>query len=288
MRFLPVTLIIVLGSSLFVALVINPMLTSVYMKIKEDEVDFKRILKKSFILFVIGVLFIVGGLSLNIKALNAIGLLLIVAGVLRVINTKWLTPATLWFQNKLLPQMESLYEKNLKFALSGKRPKYFFLGTFGLLIVSFILFAVFPPKTLFFPETPPKQVYVYLEYPIGTDIEVTKKLSYDIENKIQDYLTKYEVDGSNFLITSVIGQVGEGTSDPNQGQQGGTTPNKARITVDFVKFIERGGISTNDVLIEIRELLQGFPGVNITVDRPSDGPPAGAPKIGRASCRERV
>lgn len=277
MRFLPVTLIIVLGSSLFVALVINPMLTSVYMKIKEDEVDFNRILKKSVIIFIIGVIFIIGGILLNIKSLNAIGLLLVVAGILRIVNTKWLTPATAWFQDTLLPRMENLYERNLKFALHGKRPRLFFLGTFGLLILSFILFGLFPPKVLFFPETPPKQVYVYLEYPIGTDIEVTNKLSYEIENQIQEHLKKFERDGSNFLITSVIGQVGEGTSDPNQGQQGGTTPNKARITVDFVKFIERDGIDTNDVLIEIRELLQGFPGVNITVDRPADGPPAGAP-----------
>jgi len=277
MRFLPITLIIVLGSSLFVALVINPMLTSVYMKIKEDEVDFKRILKYSIILFFVGVVFIVGGLMLKIKALNAIGLLLVLAGLLRVINTKLLTPATLWFQNKLLPQLENIYERNLKFALHGKRPRLFFLGTFGLLILSFMLFGMFPPKVLFFPETPPKQVYVYLEYPIGTDIEVTNKLSKEIEDKIQNHLKKYEIDGSNFLITSVIGQVGEGTSDPNQGQQGGTTPNKARITVDFVKFIERDGMDTNDVLIEIRELLYDFPGVNITVDRPADGPPAGAP-----------
>ena len=153
----------------------------------------------------------------------------------------------------------------------------FFLGTFALLIFSFILFTVFPPKVLFFPETPPKQVYVYLEYPIGTDIAETNKLSIEVENKIQDHLKKYEINGDNFLITSVIGQVGEGTSDPNQGQQGGTTPNKARITVDFVKFIERDGIETNDVLIEIRDLLQDFPGVYITVDRPADGPPAGAP-----------
>jgi len=277
MRFLPITLIIVLGSSLFVALVINPMLTSVYMKVKEDEVDFKRILKYSILLFFVGVLFIVGGLMLKIKALNAIGLLLVLAGFLKVINTKLLTPATLWFQNKLLPRLENIYERNLKFALHGKRPRLFFLGTFGLLILSFMLFGMFPPKVLFFPETPPKQVYVYLEYPIGTDIEVTNKLSKEIEDKIQNHLKKYEIDGTNFLITSVIGQVGEGTSDPNQGQQGGTTPNKARITVDFVKFIERDGMDTNDVLIEIRELLYGFPGINITVDRPSDGPPAGAP-----------
>lgn len=277
MRFLPITLIIVLGSSLFVALVINPMLTSVYMKIKEDEVNFKRILLYSIILVVVGLIFVFGGITAKAKPLNAIGLLLIFAGILRVANTKLLSPATAWFQTKFLPRLENLYERNLKFALSGFRPWLFFAGTFLLLIMSFILFVIFPPKVLFFPETPPKQVYVYLEYPIGTDIEVTNKTSKEIEDKIQEHLKKYEKDGNNFLITSVIGQVGEGTSDPNQGQQGGTTPNKARITVDFVKFIDRQGVNTNDVLIDIRELLHGFPGVKITVDRPQDGPPAGAP-----------
>jgi len=277
MKYLPITLIIVLSSSLFVALIINPMLTSVYMKIKEDEVNFKKILLYSSILFFVGVLFIIGGLTFDMKGLNALGLFLVLAGLLRVINTKLLTPSTDWFQNIFLPRLEKNYEKQLQFVLKGKRPRLFFIGTFGLLIFSFILFAAFPPKVLFFPETPPKQVYVYIEYPIGTDITETNKLSIEIENKIQEYLKKYEIEGDNFLITSVIGQVGEGTSDPNQGQQGGTTPNKARITVDFVKFIERDGIETNDVLIEIRQLLEDFPGVNITVDRPADGPPAGAP-----------
>ncbi len=277
MRFLPITLIIVLSSSLFVALIINPMLTSVYMKIKEDEVNFKKVLIFSSVLFALGVLFIIGGLSMEIKGLNALGLLLVLAGILRVINTKLLTPGTERFQSVFLPRLERFYERLLTSVLKGKRPRRFLLGTFGLLLFSFVLFGMFPPKVLFFPETPPKQVYIYLEYPIGTDIEVTNKLSIEIENKVQEYLKKYEVNGENQLITSVIGQVGEGTSDPNQGQQGGTTPNKARITVDFVKFIERDGIDTNDVLVELREILQDFPGVNITVDRPADGPPTGAP-----------
>lgn len=277
MRYLPITLIIVLSSSLFVALIINPMLTSIFMKIKEDEVNFKRILLFSSALFVVGVLFIIGGLSTGSKGLNALGLLLALAGLLRVLNTKLLSPATNWFQTTFLPRLESFYERVLSYTLTGNRPRLYFLGTFGLLILSFILFGLFPPKVLFFPETPPKQVYVYLEYPIGTDIEVTNALSIEIENKIQDYLKKYEVDGKNQIITSVIGQVGEGTSDPNQGQQGGTTPNKARITVDFVKFMDRGEVDTDDVLVEIRNLLKNFPGVNITVDRPQDGPPTGAP-----------
>jgi len=277
MKYLPITLIIVLSSSLFVALIINPMLTSVYMKIKEEEVNFKKILLYSSILFFVGVFFIIVGLSYDIKGLNALGLFLVLAGILRIVNTKLLTPGTEWFQHNFLPRLEKNYEKQLQFVLKGKMPRLFFIGTFGLLIFSFVLFAAFPPKVLFFPETPPKQVYVYLEYPIGTDITETNKLSFEIENKIQEYLKKYEIESENFLITSVIGQVGEGTSDPNQGQQGGTTPNKARITVDFVKFIDRDGIETNDVLIEIRQLLEDFPGVNITVDRPADGPPAGAP-----------
>ena len=277
MRYLPITLIIVLSSSLFVALLINPMLTSVYMKIKEDEVNFKKILIYSSALFAVGVLFIIGGLSSSSKIMNAIGLLLALAGLLRVINTKFLSPATEWFQTIFLPRLEVFYERTLVYTLKGKRPRWFFLGTFGLLFFSFVLFAIFPPKVLFFPETPPKQVFVYIEYPIGTDIEVTNNLSVDIENKIQEYLKKYEVNGKNQIITSVIGQVGEGTSDPNQGQQGGTTPNKARITVDFVKFMDRGEVNTDNVLIEIRQLLKNFPGVNITVDRPSDGPPTGAP-----------
>ncbi|MHB1147022.1 MAG: efflux RND transporter permease subunit [Lutibacter sp.] len=277
MRFLPITLIIVLTSSLFVALVINPMLTAVYMKIKEDEVNFKKIVIFSSVLFSLGVILIIAGLTLEIKGLNAAGLLLMLTGLLRVINTKLLAPGTTWFQNKFLPKLENFYERTLQYALRGKRPKWFFLGTFGLLFFSIFLFITFPPKVLFFPETPPKQVYVYLEYPIGTDIEVTNKLSIDVENRIQNHLKKYEVDGKNILVTSVIGQVGEGTSDPNRGQDGGTTPNKARITVDFVKFIERGSIDTEDVLIEIRELLKDIPGVDIIVDRPADGPPAGAP-----------
>jgi multidrug efflux pump subunit AcrB len=277
MRFLPITLIIVLSSSLFVALVINPMLTSVYMKIKEDEVNFKKILIYSAILFFLGVGFIIGGLSTGEKGLNALGLLLALAGLLRIINTKLLTPGTYWFQRKFLPKLEKFYEGLLKYALQKRRPAWFFTGTIGLLIFSIMLFAAFPPKILFFPETPPKQVYVYLEYPIGTDIEVTNNLSMEIEAKIQEFLRKYEVDGKNYLITSVIGQVGEGTSDPTFGQQGGTTPNKARITVDFVKFIDRHGMDSEDVLNEIRELVQGFPGVNITVDRPAEGPPTGAP-----------
>ena len=219
MKWLPITLIIVLSSSLFVALVINPMLISAYMKVVPKK-------------------------------------------------NKKIT---------MLSRLENQYERFLSFALKGKRPYSFVVGTFGLLILAGFLMAVFPPKTLFFPNTEAKQVFVFLEYPIGTAIEETNEISKKIEIEIEEHLKQYEKDGENFLVTSVIGQVGEGTSDPSLGQQGGKTPNKARITVDFVKYQDRQGVETETVLNDIRNLLHGYPGLSIVVDKPADGPPTGAP-----------
>ena len=219
MKWLPITLIIVLSSSLFVALVINPMLISLFMKVipkKENKLT-------------------------------------------------------------LIHSLEKSYEKFLNYALRGKNPYGILVGTFSLLFLAAGLMYLFPPKILFFPDTEAKQVFVFLEYPIGTDIEETNLLSKRIESDIDNHLKKYETNGENFLVTSVIGQVGEGTADPSRGQAGGNTPNKARITVDFVKFQDRKGISSEQVLRDIRKVIQGYPGVRIVVDKPADGPPTGSP-----------
>ena len=57
----------------------------------------------------------------------------------------------------------------------------------------------------------------------------------------------------------------------------GESPHKARITVNFVEIEERGRIVSSDVMEEIREGLRGYPGVTITVDKDSNGPPVGKP-----------
>ena len=277
MKYLPITLIIVLGSSLFVGLVVNPVLTSVYMKLKEKEVKTSKLLLLSGLFIVFGAILIFIGISTTNKAFNAIGLALLILGVLRLINTFFFSPATKWFKEVAIPWQENIYEKSLRFALHKWRALAFLIGTFVLLGFAIFLMSVFPPKTLFFPETPPKQIFVFIEYPIGTDIEVTNNLTLNMEEDIIHYLTKYEDKGKNYLVTSVIGQVGEGTADPNQDMGSGQTPNKARITIDFVDYEFRRGVVTTDVLDDIRDLVKKYPGVKISVDRPKDGPPAGAP-----------
>ena len=277
MKYLPITLIIVLGSSLFVGLVVNPMLTSVYMKLEERSVSVKKITIYSSLFILIGLLIVSIGISSQNKILNAIGLMSITLGVLRLINTFFFTPGTKWFQTNAIPWMEYKYENALRFALRKKNPYFVFGGTILLLIFSFILMGIFPPKTLFFPETPPKQIYIFIEYPEGTDINKTNDLTQEMEKDIENHLSKYVNNGKNFLVNSVIGQVGEGTADPNQDMGSGVTPNKARITIDFVDFEFRKGIDTQTVMDDIRKVVKKYPGAKISVDKPKDGPPTGAP-----------
>ena len=78
----------------------------------------------------------------------------------------------------------------------------------------------------------------------------------------------------------MISQVGEGTSDPASGQvSAGSTPHKARISVNFANFEDRNGLGTIPVMQEIKNSLTGkFPAdVSIVVDKNSAGPPQEPP-----------
>lgn len=276
MKYFPITLIIVLSSSLFVALVISPVFTAMYMKLEEKEIPLKKVIFRTILTLVIGSIFLFLGLSSKTKAFVVIGNLFLLFSILNILYKIVIIPVIKWFQNTFLPNLEKLYDRMLRFSLR-KKNAYITLGlTFVLLIFSFILFSVFPPNVLFFPASEPAQVYVYTEYPIGTDINKTNKLTLKLEKKVIDYLKKYEKNGKNFLVKSVIAQVGEGTGDPQKGDMG-NTPNKSRITIDFVDYNDRQGISTSKILNDLRDLLSGNPGVNITVDKNKNGPPAGPP-----------
>jgi len=283
MKYLPITLIIVLSSSLFVALVVNPMLTSVYMKLEEKKRDVKTRFKIGLLLFFIGTLIVVSGLTFKSEALVVIGNLTILAGALGYLNTKILEPGTQWFQAVFLPKLENFYERFLQYVLKGKHPLAFFGGTILLLVLSLLLFGLFPPKVDFFPDNAPKQVYVYIEFPIGTDIIKTNDFTKQMKSKVVNYLNQYKVDGKNFMVTSVIEQVGEGAGDTSRGFQGGSTPNKSKISIDFVDFQDRVNpktgekVSTQKIMNDIRNLIGSYAGIKVVVDKNQDGPPTGAP-----------
>lgn len=278
MKYLPITLMIVLGSSLFVALVINPVLTSVYMRVEEANVNVKRLRLIGLILIGLGLLFVLFGMI-------TFGNLLIVSGLIGFVNHYFLSPATRWFQSIFIPRLEVVYSNTLRYALAGRRAYAFFFGTVFLLFFSIFLTATFPPPIEFFPENQPNQAVIYIEKPIGTDILVTNELTKNIEAQVRQTVEEFNetvvVDGvettQNWFVESIIAQVGEGTSDPNAGPAMAQTPNKAKITVQFVEFADRRGVQSSEVLEKIRKNVSRYPGVQLTVDKDNQGPPAGAP-----------
>ena len=287
MKYLPITLMIVLGSSLFVALVINPVLTSKWMKVADPKPNKKKLRNISLILVGMAILgYLAGASNPEMRgSINTFSSLLVVAAIIIFLNVFVFTPWTKVFQEKMVPVMEDYYDRTLRFALRGKNDKRFLFGTFGLFILSFVLLGAFTPRVEFFPINEPKYVNVFIEKPIGTDIEVTDKLTNEIEDMLLSEMSKYDeqdvVNGdtirTNFMVESIIGQVGEGTADPNAGAQVGNTPHKARITVNFVEYKFRRGINTIDIMEDIRSLLKGIPGVQIAVDKDPAGPPQTKP-----------
>ena len=145
MRYLPITLIIVLSSSLFVALVINPVLTAMYMKL-QTRISSK---KKKRLLIITGILAVVA-VVFYITQVFIVANLLMLAALLIPFNVYLLTPAIEWFQKNLLTRLERGYTKVLSFAL--RHTYAIFGGTVLLLFVSIGLVVIKQPEVLFFPQ----------------------------------------------------------------------------------------------------------------------------------------
>ncbi|HAW03990.1 MAG TPA: copper transporter [Saprospirales bacterium] len=272
MKFMPITLMLVLGSSLFVALVINPVLTSRFMKVDtqaDERSGYVTKRKNVFIGIAIMLLIAVAGQIINIDWIRN---LMLLAAAISALNFFVLRPGAFLFQNSMMPRLEKFYNRFVTFALDGIKPILFFVGTFILLFASGLLFAVKTPKVTFFPSADPIYINTFIELPLGVDIEKTNKITKEVETKVLQILEKNEQ-----IVEAVLTQIGENTSDPNQPPEPGLTPHKARITVNFVPTQDRGGVSTREILNEIRGSIKNYAGVKIFVDKNADGPPTGKP-----------
>jgi multidrug efflux pump len=272
MSFLPITLIAVLSASLFVALVINPVLTARFMKVDKlaDDPAVRRRKKRNVLLGTAGmVLFSVIFHFLGVQWLRNI---LWFASIISVLNIFVLRPSAFYFQNRVLPILEQLYDRFIARALRGRMPVFILAGTFLLLIVAIFLMGLRAPKVTLFPEPEPAFVNAFVELPVGKDIEATNTLMRQLEKRVTEIVAP-----NAQVVDAILSQIGENTGDPNAGPDFGASPHKARLTVSFVPSEERNGVSTTQIMEDIREGLRGYPGVRIVVDQNQAGPPTGKP-----------
>ncbi|WP_298899496.1 efflux RND transporter permease subunit [uncultured Psychroserpens sp.] len=280
MKYFPITLSVVLGSSLFVAIFFNSVLVSRYMTIEDKEMPLKQIIKVSAILIIIGLVIIFFG-----GAYRGLGTVMVFTAILlwayRLFLRKWANN----FQSKTLPKWEHFYEKILRGALGKKRPIFITVGTVVLLFIAFASFggsvASQRTKVEFFPDNTPNQIIVYIEYPEGTDIKKTNAITNDIEQRVYNIINEnaYVNDGYNFLTESAVSQVGEGAGNPQtDGGSAAEMPHRGKITATMREYKFRKGADSNELLKKVQDALDGiYPGVAISVEKDAVGPPAGYP-----------
>ena len=264
MKILPQTLIIVLASSLFVALVLTPPFIAGFMKIEDinRKANVKKGLRNTAILV---------ALSIPFYALKVfwMGNIIITIVLLILLNIFVLRGTARWFQNKFLVWLENFYEKQLKFALTGKKPLIYFFGTILLMFLSIGFYFASNPHVVFFPSTEPQTVYVTTELPLGSSIEKTDEVTRRVEAIVNKTLKPYM-----HIVKSVTTNVGNGKGDMFENS---AAPNKSLISISFEEFKLRNGINTTDVMAQLAKDLKGFVGAKIYVEKEDDGPPVGAP-----------
>jgi multidrug efflux pump subunit AcrB len=280
MVLLPITLSIVLGSSLFVAIFFNSVLVSKFMTTEDRDMPLKNIISISGIITLFGVIVLLLG-----GPYHGLGTLMITNAALLWIYRFFLRKWANRFQNTILVKLENWYEKQLRSALTGWRPYTYTVGIFLLLIASFIAFGISlstqRTKVEFFPDNKPNQIIVYIEYPQGTDIEKTNLITKKIEKKVLTVINspEYMDNGYNFLVESEVSQVGEGAGNPQtDGGSAAEMPHKGKITASMREFKYRRGADSELLRQKVQKALVGiYPGVLISVEKDYNGPPAGAP-----------
>jgi multidrug efflux pump subunit AcrB len=278
MIYLPVMLIFTLTASLIVAYIMNPVFAADFMTHEHNDKKKKSdIFKKPvfWVLLGLGALIDIPGYMSDVSSYRFLGNLLLCFAGLMIVNSYVLTDAIRVFQDKLLPAMMNSYEKMLRWTTKGWRPVKMLIGTFALLIFSFVFFGMRNVPVVLFPTGDPNTIYVYMKLPAGTDVKYTDSVTNLLEGKINKVLGVSNGQ-TNPLVESVIANVAVGASDPNSGDRS-TRPELGRIQVSFVPFEERHGKTTLPYLDSIRSVLKGIPSAEISIAQESNGPPTQAP-----------
>jgi multidrug efflux pump subunit AcrB len=261
MSYLPLTLIVTLSSSLFVAMVINPALASIFMKVRPVNGKISE--------------------AGNHQTKRA-----------EEIARAGESPVAI--SGPIL----TVYTRVLQQAFNHKIAVTLIAFCFLVLLIQIWLLSVGLKKPVeFFPNIEPKAMYVNLDTPEGADLDYVDSVVRQVESTVNGYDTpqdagwavdKYTAsyepkehekkDGSKFLGPSDIANIeyiyaksvvtsGPGMMfDPN-------APN--HVGIQFIDLEDRVRASSES-MERIRERVKNIPGAKITVAEQEEGPPTGA------------
>ncbi|MDX1617730.1 MAG: efflux RND transporter permease subunit, partial [Balneolaceae bacterium] len=267
MGFLPQTLIITLSSSLFVALVINPVLCALFMKVDHVSDRGKPLMTNRGKFFLTGITGLFLLVALFSDALTWT-MLLVFGIILWASNRYFMRPLGEWWQREGLNRVLEKYERALRWSLNHSWAVVGF--SVVVLISSFVIFGFYSVGVEYFPEDiPPARAYVQVEAPIGTNVEFTRDAINQIENKVSKIPNSEDIETVLSTAGSVISSGMEGG--------GGTQSHRGTIVLNFKDYQQRTGSSFGAIEYARSNFSKGIAGAQVTVEKEQNGPPSGPP-----------
>jgi multidrug efflux pump len=265
MKYLPMTLIITLSSSLFVALVIVPTLCAILMRPEDAPSPPMTPAARWTLIGLAGALFlgVAAGsiLTATLLALTVIGLW--------ALNRFVLERMAEGFQASLLPWILQRYEGTLRWALAH-RPTVLTICVV-VFVATFLLFVRYNHGVEYFPESiPPTALMVNVEAPVGTRAAFTDRVVERLEADVR------EIEGFEDA-ESLVATVGGGGGGPDFFGSGGSGENHGLITLSLVEFQHRERDAFRTLALMQEALGRDIAGAEVRVDSPDEGPPGGAP-----------
>ncbi len=277
--FLPVTLILTLFASLFVAYIINPVFAVSFMKHEYDTTENEkrynwRKLAKWGIIF--------GGLAILSYILRWIGIgNFMIFCFLMILNYEFVLKYLIkGFQQKLWPKILRIYEKSLHVVLHKNRPWAFLGGIVALFILTMFIVGLKKPKVIFFPDNEANSINVFINMPVGTDQRVTDSVARVVEKKAIAVLGN-----NNPIVESIITNVAAGAGEGSIWDRSAMS-NRGKIAINFVEYKFRNGELTNPYINKLRDAVKNIPGAQISVQKNKMGPPTGKPVNIEISCED--
>ncbi|MGE5394422.1 MAG: efflux RND transporter permease subunit [Candidatus Saccharibacteria bacterium] len=270
MHYLPVTLIITLFASLFVAYVFNPVFAVSFMKHEYDEKfqegsGWRKI--RTIILIMLGV-----AVLFYVTKSFGMGNFLVFAALMTLLFHFVIKKMIHAFQDRIWPYFMDAYERQLRYILKKSRPVWILGGMVVVFFVTIFLTGMVKPTVLFFPNNDPNNILVYIKMPGGTHQNETDKMTKLVEERVYKAIGRKNPDVESVISNVTIGAEEEGFA------AAGTPFNKGKVSVNFVEHKNRTtGISTTEYMEKIRKEVADIAGAEITVDKNRMGPPTGKP-----------
>jgi len=166
-----------------------------------------------------------------------------------------------------LRQLKKLYVRGVSWALNHRFWVIVMIflclgGAFGLVAMKVV-------KVEMFPDADFDNIYITVETPRGTEVEITDAVAKKVEAIVDEHVPEV------VQVVSTVGQQGQSALEFSFGW--GTKSNFAEITVELKDGKEFARASHREIQERIRPFLQEIPGADIRFRALQWGPPTAAP-----------